>query len=1207
MHQREGSRAAIGSSLLRSKLRRPVVPEYFVHRPRLERRLDGVTTRPVTAVIAPAGSGKTQLLSNWAAQTSSPVSWLSLEEMDDDPVAFWTGIIVALWPLAPGAGATAGGLLAGRAPLDDVVVALLDDIDAARTDDAVLVLDDIHHVRDATTAASLALFVLHLPSWLHIVLVGRTDPMLPLDRMRVRDQLVEVRFDDLRLSTAEAREMLSRLTPDLGADEVDAAVAAAEGWAAGLQLTALAARLGSGEDDAPPWRPNSQRLTADYVWHEILAAGDADMVDLLMRVAVVDRVSSPLAVAIGARSDAHRLLLAGEAQGLFVHRLGEDDWFRIHPLVREALLGELRRRGEHAVHHERAARWLEDAGETVIALEQWLLAGRHRDALRLLSARSTELYDQGREALMARTLEAIPRELVTTDVAALIDLAVCNILFAPVGSFVDIVRETVWHAERSGEHPPGLDALRSIAATMCGDFAAGAAAAQCSLAGLGGSWWSDPAGRFAWNTLARCLALSEQWDDDAVPIREATIATSRDPRRGIALEGIRAVGHAFAGRPVDALRTAAGVGAAASTMSLLRVELALAEAVARLELGDRVRAIAELTELAARPDESRVVCPLAAMLHLADDAVDVGDTARATGELVRATALVAAVPSGPDLHDWVRRAAVVVSIGTGDIDGAARAAGAMLDPFWAPVSRARLDLALGDATGAARHLADAVPRCPRHHVVRDLLLARAAPDEALARVAQAVELAATHGMLRTVVVDGRELTRRHRAGGVAGARRMAAAAALGDGADRAGAAGADPGPARDAHRSRARRAAPAPQPADAERDRRRAVRLGEHGEVPPARRLPQARRQQPRGGGGHRPVDVQVDTHRGPLTSARGALAVPPAFGWWPPTPDRCTLTGGAAAPTIVQSTKRDTVVDLRESDSTADTMPVDTMPTDTMPTDDSSSDDGGPGDVTAPAAPRAERVAPTLTTEQLRALLVLIDGADSVELKTSVPDVDRHSVVASFGLDPLDAEIRQVAFYDTPDLRLNAHGVVVRVRRIQAKPADSVIKLRPVTPADLPGSLRRLPGFGVEVDAMPGGFVCSASLKAKIDPVVAAKAFAARRIDRKLFTKEQRTFFASRAPDGLTLDDLVMLGPINIFKLKFAPVALRRKMVAELWLIPDGTRVFELSTKCPPSQAFEVAAQTTAVFDGHLVDLSATQGTTTRTALEYFAANLSS
>src|SRR6185312_12971027 len=123
MHQRDDGQVAIGSSLLRSKLRRPVVPDYFVHRPRLERQLDGVVTRPVAAVVAPAGSGKTQLMSNWVARTSVPVSWLSLEEMDDDPVAFWTATIVALRPLAPSAGATAGRLLAGRAPLDDVVAA----------------------------------------------------------------------------------------------------------------------------------------------------------------------------------------------------------------------------------------------------------------------------------------------------------------------------------------------------------------------------------------------------------------------------------------------------------------------------------------------------------------------------------------------------------------------------------------------------------------------------------------------------------------------------------------------------------------------------------------------------------------------------------------------------------------------------------------------------------------------------------------------------------------------------------------------------------------------------------------------------------------------------------------------------------------------------------------------------------------------------
>ena len=118
------------------------------------------------------------------------------------------------------------------------------------------------------------------------------------------------------------------------------------------------------------------------------------------------------------------------------------------------------------------------------------------------------------------------------------------------------------------------------------------------------------------------------------------------------------------------------------------------------------------------------------------------------------------------------------------------------------------------------------------------------------------------------------------------------------------------------------------------------------------------------------------------------------------------------------------------------------------------------------------------LSDEDRASLLALIEGADSVELKLTVPEADHVSAVASLGIDPLDAQIRQVFFFDTPDLTLNAHGVVVRARRVQMKGDDSVVKLRPVVPAELPARMRRSPAFGVEVDAMPGGFVCSGSMK---------------------------------------------------------------------------------------------------------------------------------
>jgi hypothetical protein len=247
----------------------------------------------------------------------------------------------------------------------------------------------------------------------------------------------------------------------------------------------------------------------------------------------------------------------------------------------------------------------------------------------------------------------------------------------------------------------------------------------------------------------------------------------------------------------------------------------------------------------------------------------------------------------------------------------------------------------------------------------------------------------------------------------------------------------------------------------------------------------------------------------------------------------------------------------------------------------------------------------PALSAEQLAEVLDLLAGADSTELKLSVPDANRRSTVKALAMDPLDAQIRQVVFFDTPDLALNGRGVVVRARRVQGRKGDSVVKLRPVVPDQLPAALRKSPLFGVEVDAMPGGFVCSASMKAKHADADVKAVFDADRATRKLFSKAQRAFYAEHAPEGLELDDLTPLGPINVLKLKFDPPGFGHQLVAELWSYPDGSRILELSTKCPPADAFRVAAETKAYLAGHGVDLSAEQQTKTRTALEFFAAEL--
>jgi hypothetical protein len=244
----------------------------------------------------------------------------------------------------------------------------------------------------------------------------------------------------------------------------------------------------------------------------------------------------------------------------------------------------------------------------------------------------------------------------------------------------------------------------------------------------------------------------------------------------------------------------------------------------------------------------------------------------------------------------------------------------------------------------------------------------------------------------------------------------------------------------------------------------------------------------------------------------------------------------------------------------------------------------------------------PAFSNEDLARLLELLEGADSVELKLTVPESHQRSTVAALELDPLEAQIRQVFFFDTPELDLDAHGVVVRARRIQGKGGDSIVKLRPVVPSELPDELRRSGAFRVEVDALHGGFVCSGALKGSPDADDVRRAANGTLPVRKLFSKEQRQLYAAHAPQGIGLDDLVVLGPIFVLKLRYVPPGLGRKLVAEMWIYPDGSRILELSTRAETNEAFQVAAQARAFLAERGVDLSGEQETKTRKALEYFA-----
>jgi len=257
------------------------------------------------------------------------------------------------------------------------------------------------------------------------------------------------------------------------------------------------------------------------------------------------------------------------------------------------------------------------------------------------------------------------------------------------------------------------------------------------------------------------------------------------------------------------------------------------------------------------------------------------------------------------------------------------------------------------------------------------------------------------------------------------------------------------------------------------------------------------------------------------------------------------------------------------------------------------------PVPVDPPALARA------LSSEDTLQVLKLVKGSNSVELKLTVPLMGHRATIRGVGLDPVEAQPRQAFFFDTPDLALNRAGVVVRARRIQGGDADTVIKLRPVDPSTLDPELRRSAAFKVEVDVMPGGFVCSASFKGVCSGQEVLDVTAGVMPLRKLFSREQRAFYDAHAPAGLTMDKLVVLGPTFLLKARHQPKDFDRRITVEMWLYPDGSRILEISTKCLPDEAFQVGTEFKAYLADKGIVLGADQSAKTKSSLEFFSAQL--
>lgn len=750
--------------MLASQLRPATASGHQVPRPRLHTLLEESVEAAVTLVVAPAGSGKTTLLASWCSETTVPVAWVALDDADSDPVRLWSLLLAGLDQLAPGCAEVAATSVSRPGHLLTGIGLLLDDLEARSLATRALVVDDLHVVDGAeASAASIAFFVQHLPSWLHLVLISRREPALPVDRLRARGQLSEIRFPELRFTFEEASSMLGKLAPALDDDVVAEMASEAGGWAASIQFTALAARTARARGQDPvPHVGESLRYLDDYLTHEILAGESEELVDVLMTTSVVERVEPDLARVLADRADAPDLLALAQERGLFVSRTEPPGDFEVHGLVRERLVSILERRSRERLRqlYAAAAEWYQARGRTTLALDCWLRADRPRDALRLLAADAPALYDGGHAHRIAHALRAIPESVADDGPDAALEYAWCHML-VDRRRFVALVDGLQRRLQRTGA-PDALTArlqvLLSIAATLRGDWDAGAAHARSALADPGFVWWLDPLGQFVWNMIGRDVAFSERWEEPSEVTTEILGAIAIAPDRRLALEGTRALGEALAGRPVDALRVAAGVTQRlqVATMVILRAEVTTAQAIAHREIGERSAALPLLQELVDEQLQPTVHCQLLAWLELVHARISEGNVDAAEHAFGSAVELVDTDIHGAGATAWLARTGTVLAIAQGELAEAAGWAARIKDPFWAAASSARVLLASGEPARANEALQGARPRCDRHRVVDGLLRHRAAQDpaEAERHLVAAVTLAARHGLVQTVADEG---------------------------------------------------------------------------------------------------------------------------------------------------------------------------------------------------------------------------------------------------------------------------------------------------------------------------------------------------------------------------------------------------------------------------------------------------------------------
>jgi LuxR family maltose regulon positive regulatory protein len=412
-----------------TKLRTSLIP-----RPRLIEQLNEGLSCRLTLISAPAGFGKTTLITSWLEQAHLPAAWISLDQDDNDFARFWTYLIAALQTLHPEMGTDVLGLLHSSPlpPSHSLLTLLLNDLTAI-SEKSILVLDDYHAIENETIDQSLTFFIEHLPSSLHLVISSRMDPNLPLARLRANGQLQELRSAELRFTPTETSDFLKQTVDQhLTAAQVAALDRRIEGWIAGLQMTALSLRQREAATISQFIHEftGSDRYIMDYLVDEVLQQQPADVQTFLLYTSILDRLCGPLCealwcggAALGSRrdsvppavapgtSEAQELLAYLEHANLFITPLDDQrHWFRYHPLFADLLRQRLQQTYPDRLNtlHLNASQWYEQAGLTGPAVQHALAAQAFDRAAALVEQAWPAMIEHGEIARLLTWLGALP-------------------------------------------------------------------------------------------------------------------------------------------------------------------------------------------------------------------------------------------------------------------------------------------------------------------------------------------------------------------------------------------------------------------------------------------------------------------------------------------------------------------------------------------------------------------------------------------------------------------------------------------------------------------------------------------------------------------------------------------------------------------------------------------------------------------------------